>query len=475
MAPEQPERPKRIPPAPSLWSDIRDALVGRGVRPFSLWFAAVVLPSMVALLMTGPQAAALVAILWAWTVPYEFVANLVTDLGKVRQCLADTLPLLPGVLPYLPEMAVALGPNLHRALPAIGSLAPYLKYLMKYPAFMARALPILMQKIEIMIEYDMINLLGPNFEYMDQRHYDKLESILQDLVDDLEVLAPQFHIIAPHIVEISLRADRLFPVIHYILPYAEEMKDHIWWLVPFADVEGFEEFMPYLDKLAPHIDEFAPYGPKLLPYIGKMRRHIPIIIDNIDTLLPKLGEASEHMDPLVYWLSDLLPLANALGILRSKLLLSAGMPLVRSLPRVPAGEMLRPLNMTPEPAPGVQVPVSPRKLVTQRVIRIPKFHVYRETGVVYYVIHVNDCYAGEYRYSSLRKLDKFMSSSMGITKLPRFPGKLLFNSIESNRPNLEQRRAELQEYVQWVWSEPDIVSREEFIDFVQHHRKWHTS
>jgi hypothetical protein len=297
MAPKKkaPTQPKRVEleeeiKVPSLKTDFIKAVTGKGIRPLNLWFALIGLPTLITLtyFYESLMIVGLVIFLWFWTIPFEKIAKILIDIGNLRECLADCAPFVPGLLPFLPDLARVMIPNLFVIAPAAGTLAPYLKYLLPYPAFVAKALPILLPKLDLMLKYNMIEQIGPQFKFMDQRHFSKLEIILQDLVDDLENLAPYFHIIAPHIVEISLRADKLFPVVHYLLPHAESMQQHIWWLIPFADIDGFEEFMPYLDKLAPHIDEFAPYGPELLPYVGKMKKHIPILIENVDTLLPQL-------------------------------------------------------------------------------------------------------------------------------------------------------------------------------------------
>lgn len=292
-APKQPKRVEVPPPPKTTVDEIVDVIVGRGLRPLSLWFAAILLPGVLTVLIIVPLEWTLTAVvslcgLMFWTVPFDQLARFLINIGNLRECLADCAPYAPGMLPYLPEMLRVMIPNIFKLAPAAGPLAPYLKYLLKYPDFVAKALPILVPKIDLMLRYNMIEQLGPQFKYMDRRHLDKLEIILQPMMDDLENLAPYFHIIAPHIVEISLRADKLFPVINYLLPHAEDMKQHIWWLIPFADVDGFEEFMPHLDRLAPHIDEFAPYGPDLLPYMAKMKKHIPILLDNVESLLPQL-------------------------------------------------------------------------------------------------------------------------------------------------------------------------------------------
>lgn len=295
-APKQPKR-EEIPLPPKTASDeVIDALVGRGVRPLSLWIALIVVPGLVLdwlALETVDQTIrfyyrVVVIGFCLWTVPYDKVAGILIDIGKIRECLADCAPLMPGLFPYLPTLLPILGRNIFQVAPIAGTLAPYLKDMLKYPDFVAKSLPLLITKLPIVVKYNIIEQLGPHFKYMDRRHIDKLDLIFKDLIDQLDELAPYFHIIAPHIVEIALRADKLFPVIHYLLPHAEDMQQHIWWLIPFADIDGFDEFMPYLDKLAPHIDDFAVYAQELLPYVGKMKKHIPILIENVDSLLPQL-------------------------------------------------------------------------------------------------------------------------------------------------------------------------------------------
>jgi hypothetical protein len=289
--PPKRELPKKQPR--NLVEQIFDAFVGRGIRPVSLWVALVFVPGLLCLYFTSTTNHLNLFVLGfvgvcGWTVPLEKVARFIIALGNIRESLADVAPLIPGVLPYIPRMAKVIVPNAVKLAPAAGDLAPHLKYLLKYPEFAANALPLLVPKFDVMMEYNMIELLGPSLPFMDMRHYSKLEIILPDMMAKIDTLAPYFHIIAPHIVEISLRADRLFPYIEYMLPHAEAMKEHIWWLIPFADIDGFEEFMPHLDALAPFIDDFAPYGLELLPYVAKIRKHIPILIQNAETLVPQL-------------------------------------------------------------------------------------------------------------------------------------------------------------------------------------------
>ena len=495
-----------------LW----DALVGRGIRPYSLWLCAVGIPCTVTLHLAHADAGGgasgrrangacatdadreslfalhvFFACVVGWTIPWDWVAGVLGDVGKLRECLADCAPYAPGLVPYLPQILPPIILNIHRVAPVAGSLAPYLKYLLPYPAFIAKALPHLIKKIEL--AGPLIDQIGPKFKEMDARHFAKLELIIEDLVDQLEELLPHFHVIAPHIVEIALRADKLFPIVHYLIPHVNTMGHHIWWLIPFADVEGFEELVPYIDRLAPHIEEFAEFGPMLLPYMSKMRKHIPILLDNVDALLPQLGSAIDYIDPIVYWLADLLPLANSVGILRSKLLLRAGTPFARFLPSVPkSSSSSSSTPAAPTGSPTGSPSESPtlesdeelwRLNETRRMVSLDKA-VRNVKGVNYYVLRINGRYSGEFRYSHLRELDetvvqpalreKFTDGTRhriaGRVAIPAFPPR---RGVDNASPkDVEARREALEKYLIFVFSEPDIVGTKAFVEFVRARRRW---
>ena len=173
------------------------------------------------------------------------------------------------------------------------------------------------------------------------------------------------------------------------------------------------------------------------------------------------------MDPLVYWLSDLLPLANSVGILRSTFLLKAGMPFLRFLPGVP------PDAVTPKMVLNSSTNTDPaafRKEEARRLIRIPRSHLV--DGVVFYVMNMDGRYMGEFRYSSLRKLHSIalnICNGLGINDIPSFPGKAPMGMSEAQR---EERRLGLEKFLQFVMAEPAIVETDEFVEFIKQHRRW---
>lgn len=169
------------------------------------------------------------------------------------------------------------------------------------------------------------------------------------------------------------------------------------------------------------------------------------------------------MDPLVYWLSDMLPLANSLGLLKSQLLVRAGLPFLGLLPKVPPRKRVRKSRNS-------QASMSEfRREEACKVITVPRTHKDLEE-VIYYVVEVDGRYAGEFRYSSLRILHEIACRTSDIEQeLPEFPSKSLF---ALNNGGIEDRRVLLEDYLQCVLAEPRIVGTQEFKDFVRDHRKW---
>ena len=182
------------------------------------------------------------------------------------------------------------------------------------------------------------------------------------------------------------------------------------------------------------------------------------------------------MDPLVYWLSDLLPLANSVGVLRSKFLLKAGMPFLRFLPGVPPEAVTPKMSLALDGGEGNNAdPAAFRREESKRLIRIPTCHVVN--GVLFYVLNMDGRYMGEFRYSSLYQLNKIVTrlcKEEGIASeaIPMFPGKAPMGLSDKQR---EERRAALEKFLQFVMSEPAIVKTDEFVQFIKHHRRWEQS
>ena len=166
------------------------------------------------------------------------------------------------------------------------------------------------------------------------------------------------------------------------------------------------------------------------------------------------------MDPLVYWLRDLLPLANSIGVLRSSMLLKASTPFLGFLPSVPPRKRTKINNSDISRY---------RREESKKMITVPKTHKNAD-DVVFYVVEVDGKYSGEFRYSALRILHEMAQKIPDLDEpLPEFPGRSPFSLSNSQ---IEDRRVLLEEYLQCVLAEPRIVGMKDFELFIQEHRKW---
>ena len=90
-------------------------------------------------------------------------------------------------------------------------------------------------------------------------------------------------------------------------------------------------------------------------------------------------------------------------------------------------------------------------------------------GKTYYEMQIDGRYAGEFRYSALHALYRILSSVFPNKNFPAFPPKFL--STPSTGA-LEERRKGLERYMVFILSDPEIVSRDEFLQFVRERRRW---
>jgi hypothetical protein len=127
------------------------------------------------------------------------------------------------------------------------------------------------------------------------------------------------------------------PYIELVLPHLAALQRDIDWLLPFAEIEGVEQLLPLMDKIIPRLSELEPLAQAIRPHLPMLMDKMPIISENIDVLMDILPSMNaNHMDPLLYWCGNLMPLANRMGILKSRALLKAAVPLAAWLPAVPS-------------------------------------------------------------------------------------------------------------------------------------------
>ena len=173
-------------------------------------------------------------------------------------------------------------------------------------------------------------------------------------------------------------------------------------------------------------------------------KQAPLIADNIDVfleLLPSLGP--NEIDPLLYWCGNLMPLANSMGVLKSRTLMKAALPLSHLLPRVPRhahAAARRPAgDAENEGREWWRFGLLGRSVALARI----KF----VGGVAYYVLEVDDQYAGEFRFKFIREL------YLGLAPVlpgdcPEFPSRTLLRPWSAAA--LEERRAALERFLVYV-------------------------
>ena len=258
----------------------------------------------------------------------------------------------------------------------------------------------------------------------------------------------------------------MMPHIAKVVPYLDALEKDLNWLLPFAEIEGVEELLPLMDKVAPRIQQIQPFAEQLAPMISKIRPHLPHLVRNLDVLMDELNEdVIQNLDPMLYWCGRFLPLADSMGILRSRTLLRAFMPMAKFLPPVPAK---RPERLTAGVAEGEREGYEWwRHSLLDRTVTIA--YVKRLGETIYFVMHVDRKYAGEFRYRHIRELHIGIRHMLG-KDAPPFPSRILLQKISTIQ--LEERRQALEKYLVYIMSDPDICVRPEFVHFIRNHRRW---
>lgn len=200
--------------------------------------------------------------------------------------------------------------------------------------------------------------------------------------------------------------------------------------------------------------------------ISKIRPHIPHLVRNLDVLMEELNEdVIINMDPMLYWCGRFLPLADSMGILRSKTLLRAFMPMARFLPPVP-------IKRTKRLTAGVAENEKEgqewwRHSLMDRVVTIG--YVKKVGSVIYYVMQVDAKYAGEFRFKHIHELHTSIRHMLGPDS-PGFPARSPFRDLTSQE--IESRKYMLQKYLAYIMSDPEVCVTPQFVHFIKNHRRW---
>ena len=127
--------------------------------------------------------------------------------GKFRAALADIIPILPAIAHKLPGMLLVVYPILPQLLPHVGTVAPHLHVLLPHADFLTRIIPKLSNRIEDLIP--LVEKVGPVFARLTPVHIEKLELIIDDVVDNLDLIAPHVDALMPVLEEGILVAPKV--------------------------------------------------------------------------------------------------------------------------------------------------------------------------------------------------------------------------------------------------------------------------
>jgi hypothetical protein len=178
----------------------------------------------------------------------------------------------------------------------------------------------------------------------------------------------------------------------------------------------------------------------------------------------------KNLDPMLYWCGRFLPLADSMGILRSRVLLRAFMPMAKFLPPVPVKREPKKKRLTAAVAEGEKEGHEWWRLsLLDRTITIP--YTRKVYDIIYYVMEVDKKYAGEFRFKHIYALHQTLAKDELLKNSTiNFPPRFLFTTPTS--ADIEQRRQMLEKYLVFIMSDPEICASAHFIHFIRNHRKW---
>ena len=158
-------------------------------------------------------------ILAGWTIPPETLGKGIIDFGKFRQHLADIIPVLPSIATKLPRLLYVVAPHFGTLFPHLGTVAPHLGALLPHAEMLTRIIPKLSTKLDLLLQGDLLEKVAPAFAALDAEHMARLEMVLDDVVDKLDVLAPHIGTFTPILEDGIMVADRMLPFIEFVIPH----------------------------------------------------------------------------------------------------------------------------------------------------------------------------------------------------------------------------------------------------------------
>jgi len=175
-------------------------------------------------------------------------------------------------------------------------------------------------------------------------HWDQVQPHFDTLLDNIAELAPQMHVLEPHMGCLMAHMDALGPHMRSLVTHLDALQPalpilckHMDALVATGELEvllgGIDmlkpvmnDLSPYLPELIPHMSMLLPQAPKLIPHTKMLLKHmdcwaphlpvlmqkLPQIADHIDCLAPSLDYMSPHVAALIPHLDEILPYSEVL-------------------------------------------------------------------------------------------------------------------------------------------------------------------
>ena len=397
---------------------VKGALRGGGM-PVSLWTTLAGLTLFFAVRAYGTDQAA--AVVRSHVVARDVVFLL---LGSFVAWLAP----LRAIGRFMEKMG-ALRENLWRILPHVPELAPHSLEVLPY----------------VFVLIDNIDSVGPLIDAMMSQKQHILPH-LPCVLAKLELILPHIDVIGPRIKEIAPHTEKLLPHAETLVLYVKDLEPYLDDLLPLLEVRGWEEAVPFLDVIAPHVPSIAPHAKRLAPHLDAFLPYLPILCKYLDNLAPNMEQTIEVLDRLLPLVS-LLPVADATGIMHSRLAMSILPSFAKALPPGGAG--------AGKPPRGAAVlspllPAAAEQRPGERVVSA--FEVPSASrgldGVVLYEVVLNGDRSRSLRYSELRVVHAAVlgeTSNYAKMKLLPFPEKTWRSPSDRG---IERRRIALENYLE---------------------------
>lgn len=402
-----------------------------------------------------------------WSSPLDRIADLLIATSRIRAMIHDVIPHIPELLTMIPDI-IPLLPLVPAIAPHLSDIAPYVGDMLVHKKEFIPLLPKTKDRIYDLAPY--VKYLAPSFHKFDQRHVEKIKICIDPFLEKFDIIAPHIHHAEPYMAEIVLLGDKIMPYAEMMLEHVDDLVANADWLVEFADIEGVDVLFPLFPEFIPYIDVFAPVARRLKEHFPAALPYLPILIKHIDNVGDVLPNLAEHIGPVLYNFAFAIPLASAVGLLDNKTLISFGPFFAKQLPPAPSNKVVV-YNNNYDSAKKI----SPIKKVTIPYATTRK--VTLGNGVmdmtVFYQVHINRQYHGEYRYSDFRNLHLALKKEFGndfrkrfgIEKV-RFP-KRTMTYVSSGTQ--QERRGELERYLYGILIQvPEIANSELVQKWLQH-------